>query len=175
MTDPRNRQYTNEEITVFWVPSKCIHATTCFRELIEVFNPGRRPWVNMEGASTRRISEVVNKCPTQAIVWKYNKDLTEDEHANQRQLGKDEENPETLSDTVVKEPPKETVAKGTRVRPTNVRIMKDGPIVVEGQFTIIGADDRELKPTMMTSFCRCGSSRSMPYCDGTHRKIGFSE
>ncbi len=175
MADPRNRQYTNEEITVFWVPSKCIHATTCFRELIEVFNPGRRPWVNMEGASTRRISEVVNKCPTQAIVWKYNKDLTEDELSNQRHLGKDEENPETLSGTDVKAPPNEIVTQGTRVRPTNVRIMKDGPIVVEGQFTIIGTDDRELKSTMMTSFCRCGNSRSMPYCDGTHRKIGFND
>ena len=164
MTDPRNRQYTNGEITVFWIPSKCIHATTCFRELIEVFNPGRRPWVNMEGAPTRRIIEVVNKCPTQALVWKYNKDLTEDELAAQRPGAVEEETPRTISGKEEK-----------REKPTNIRIMKDGPIVVDGKFKIIGADDSELRKTPMTSFCRCGHSKSMPYCDGTHRKIGFTE
>ncbi len=165
MTDPRNRQYTNGEITVFWIPSKCIHATTCFRELIEVFNPGRRPWVNMEGAPTRRIIEVVNKCPTQALVWKYNKDLTEDEKNAQRPLTTEEETPGTVT-------PKEVLP---REKPTNIRIMRDGPIVVDGKFKIIDADNTEMRKTPMTSFCRCGHSRSMPYCDGTHRKIGFTE
>jgi CDGSH-type Zn-finger protein len=47
--------------------------------------------------------------------------------------------------------------------------------VVEGKFRIIGDDDLELKPAIMTSFCRCGNSRNMPYCDGTHRKIGFTD
>ena len=167
MSDPRNRQYTDGDITVFWVPSKCIHATTCFRELIEVFNPGRRPWINMEGAPSRRIIEVVNKCPTQAIIWKNNSDLTEEELANQRHFVKEEVTPETLSQLEVK--------NAERIKPTNIRVMKDGPIVVEGQFKIIGGDNRELKPTKMTSFCRCGNSRSMPYCDGSHRKIGFTD
>jgi CDGSH-type Zn-finger protein/uncharacterized Fe-S cluster protein YjdI len=160
MKDPRDRQYTNGEVTVFWVPSKCIHATTCFRELIEVFNPGRRPWVNMEGAPTRRIIEVVNKCPTQALVWKYNKDLTDDERKGQREVSNQEETPKSLSGAD---------------KPTSIRIMKDGPIVVEGKFKIIGSDNQELKPSIMTSFCRCGSSLNMPFCDGTHRKIEFSD
>lgn len=165
MDDPRNRQYTNGDITVFWIPSKCIHATTCFRELIEVFNPGRRPWVNMEGASSRKIAEVVNKCPTQALVWKNNEDLTEEELKAQRNVGTHEETPRSLS--------KSEAAKSEAI--TSIRIMKDGPIVVEGQFTIMGSDNQELKPTTMTSFCRCGASRNMPYCDGTHRKIDFRD
>ena len=175
MDDPRNRQYTNGEITVFWIPSKCIHATTCFRELIEVFNPGRRPWVNMEGAPSRRIIEVVNKCPTQAIIWKNNGDLTEAELANQRSHAKEEENPETLSSPTNAAVKEKGEQKAERIKPTNIRIMKDGPIVVDGEFKIIGGDNQELKPTRMTSFCRCGNSRSMPYCDGTHRKIGFQD
>lgn len=160
MDDPRNRQYTNGDITVFWIPSKCIHATTCFRELIEVFNPGRRPWVNMDGASSRKIIEVVNKCPTQALIWKNNKDLTEEEQKAQRQVNSLEETPRSLAG---------------KDKPTSIRIMRDGPIVVEGQFSIIGSDDQKLRPTTMTSFCRCGASRNMPYCDGTHRKIDFRD
>lgn len=175
MSDPRNRQYTNGEITVFWVPSKCIHATTCFRELIEVFNPGRRPWVNMEGAPTRRIIEVVNKCPTQAIVWKNNSDLSEEEMAFQRRVAREEENPETLTGTGQLSDTRQITEKEPRLKPANVRIMKDGPIVVEGNFRVIGKDDETLKSAIMTSFCRCGNSRSMPYCDGTHRKIGFTD
>jgi uncharacterized Fe-S cluster protein YjdI len=160
MEDPRNRQYSNGEVTVFWKPSKCIHATTCFRELIEVFNPGRRPWINMEGAPTRRIIEVVNKCPTQAIEWKYNKDLDQDSLAANN-TATEEVTPETLS------------VHKDEIRPVKVNVMKNGPIVVEGNFKVIGSDGIKLKSMIMTSFCRCGESNSMPYCDGTHRKIGF--
>ena len=130
----------------------------------------------MEGAPTRKIIEVTNKCPTQAIVWKQNADLSEEEKANQRQTLREEENPETLATpTEISRAPDTESEKTTRVKPTNVRIMKDGPIVVEGQFKAIGVDDNVLRPTTMTSFCRCGNSRSMPYCDGTHRKIGFTD
>ena len=163
INDPRNRKYSNDEITVSWVPSKCIHATTCFRELIEVFNPGRRPWVNMDGAPTRKIIEVVNKCPTQALEYVYNKDLSKAELGETQKIDSNEETPETL--TKAEE----------EARPVKVQIMKDGPIVVEGNFKVIGTDGNELRSMLMTSICRCGKSMSMPYCDGRHRKVGFRD
>jgi uncharacterized Fe-S cluster protein YjdI len=64
-----NREYTNGEIKVFWKPSLCIHSTICFSELPDVFKPGKRPWVEMNGASTKRIIEVVDRCPTEALTW----------------------------------------------------------------------------------------------------------
>jgi uncharacterized Fe-S cluster protein YjdI len=36
--------------------------THCYKELIEVFNPDKRPWVNMKGAPTDEIIEVVDMC-----------------------------------------------------------------------------------------------------------------
>jgi len=161
MDDPGNRQYTNGEITVFWRPSKCIHATTCFRELLEVFNPGKRPWINMKGAPTRRIIEVVNKCPTQALTWEYNKNTETEKICCDDETVTEEITPDTVKQEKLTD------------KPVRIQIMKDGPIVVEGNFKITDPSGNDIKSLIMTSFCRCGHSHSMPFCDGTHRKAGF--
>jgi uncharacterized Fe-S cluster protein YjdI len=160
-----DRKYTNGEITVYWKPSKCIHATTCFRELIEVFNPRKRPWVDMQGAPAKRIMEVVDKCPTQAISWKYNKDLTLSELSGETNHGK-----EVTPDDVMKQQAEESASGGV----ATINIMKNGPLLVEGDFTVIGPDGNVLKTMIITSFCRCGHSNAQPYCDGMHRKAGFA-
>lgn len=149
MMDSNDRDYTNGEITVFWRPAKCIHATTCYKELIDVFNPRKRPWVNMEGAPTKRIIEVVEKCPTQALYWRYNKDLS----ADPAYQPKPKEETETF---------------------TEIKVMKDGPLLLKGSFRVLNPDGSELKTMRLTSLCRCGSSRNMPFCDGNHRITGFS-
>jgi len=160
MANPNDRQYTNGEITVYWKPAKCIHATTCFRELLDVFNPRKRPWINMQGASTEEIISVTDKCPTAAIYWKYNKDLKESPEISADYS--DEVNPESLHST-----------KLQNEATTRISIMKDGPILVDGDFLVTDYSGKDLKPTLMTSFCRCGHSQSQPFCDGTHRKVGF--
>ena len=68
------KRYKNNDITVYWKPSACVHASYCYRELIEVFDPSRRPWVDMNGSTTEKIIEVVNLCPTEALAWKWNDD-----------------------------------------------------------------------------------------------------
>jgi len=138
------KKYTNGEITVFWQPRKCIHATTCYRELIDVFNPRKRPWVNMDGASTKEIIRVVKLCPTQALSYKHNKDMI---------AGMPEENQENNAE---------------------VRVMEDGPLVLTGNFNIYDPEGKELKRLKVTSLCRCGASHDLPYCDGTHRKTGYT-
>ena len=45
---------------------------------IEVFDPSRRPWVDMNGSTTERIIEVVNLCPTEALAWKWNDESKND-------------------------------------------------------------------------------------------------
>ena len=162
MDNPNDRQYTNGEITVYWKPAKCIHATTCFRELLEVFNPRNRPWINMKGAKTEKIIEVTDKCPTAAIYWKYNKDL--DELPEVSTDYSKEVNPESLH-----------TSKQQNTAAAKISIMKDGPILVEGDFSVTDSTGKELKSMLMTSFCRCGHSHAQPFCDGTHRKVGFND
>jgi uncharacterized Fe-S cluster protein YjdI len=151
--DKKDRQYSNGEITVFWKPGKCVHATTCYRELIEVFNPRRRPWVDMSGAPTDRIIEVVEKCPTQALSWKWDNEEMNQEHQK------------TKEEPTVQSLPEE--------QPVWVQVMRDGPVVVQGKFKVFDGDGKELKTWSFTSFCRCGESLNMPFCDGNHRKAGF--
>lgn len=67
-------QYTNNEITIIWKPSVCIHSTLCWKGLIDVFSPKERPWIKMDGASTEKIIEQVRKCPSGALSYIYNKD-----------------------------------------------------------------------------------------------------
>ena len=157
--DPNDRDYSNDEITVHWKPPLCIHATTCYRELIAVFNPRNRPWVNMEGAPTGRIIEIVKKCPTKALTYDW-KDPA-------RKSDKPQEDDSQAGDP--------EIPSNQKSKSATIRIMRDGPYVVEGDFRIIDADGKELKLMRMTSFCRCGASESMPFCDGSHRMDNFMD
>jgi uncharacterized Fe-S cluster protein YjdI len=138
------RKYTNGEITVYWRPSECIHATYCYGELIEVFNPRKRPWINMQGASTEEIIKIVNKCPTDALTYKWNKDIEKE-----KGLPVDKKEPETS---------------------TEIKIMENGPIIIKGNFKITGADGKELRQMKAITLCGCGNSGNKPFCDGTHNK-----
>lgn len=71
------KTYTNGEVTVVWQPALCIHSTICWKGatgLPEVFNPRERPWVKMEGSTTERIVQQVEKCPSGALSFYYNKE-----------------------------------------------------------------------------------------------------
>jgi len=79
MNDPstQTKEYTNGDITVVWKPDVCIHSTLCWKGLIEVFNPKKRPWVNMEGADTQTIIAQVEKCPSGALSYYRNSEQGE--------------------------------------------------------------------------------------------------
>jgi CDGSH-type Zn-finger protein len=50
--------------------------------------------------------------------------------------------------------------------------LPNGPNQCEGPLTIRDADGRT-SASDPTYLCRCGGSQTKPYCDGTHKKIGF--
>ncbi len=59
--------YSNGEITVTWKPGICIHSGICFKGLAGVFDPRRRPWIDMSQATTQQIIDQVKKCPSAAL------------------------------------------------------------------------------------------------------------
>lgn len=61
--------YSNDEVTVVWRPDVCIHSKLCWTHLRNVFDPFKRPWVNIEGDTTERIIEQVRRCPSGALSY----------------------------------------------------------------------------------------------------------
>ncbi len=59
--------YNNGEITILWQPHICIHSGICARGLHQVFDPARRPWIDMSHADSNTIREQVKKCPSGAL------------------------------------------------------------------------------------------------------------
>jgi CDGSH-type Zn-finger protein len=52
---------------------------------------------------------------------------------------------------------------------------RDGPLIVRGNFRLVDADGVEIDPGRDTvALCRCGKSGIKPFCDGTHKKAGFT-
>lgn len=64
------KEYKKEDLTVIWKPGTCIHSENCFKGLPMVFDPNKKPWVNVEGASKKEIMEQIDKCPSKALDYK---------------------------------------------------------------------------------------------------------
>ena len=51
---------------------------------------------------------------------------------------------------------------------------RDGPLLVRGAFRLEDQDGNPIvTPRDTIALCRCGKSRMRPFCDGTHRLVGF--
>ena len=66
------KRYTNGEVTVVWQPALCIHSGICARGLPQVFDPAKRTWVTIDGATTQEIVNQVKKCPSGALSYVMN-------------------------------------------------------------------------------------------------------
>ena len=50
----------------------------------------------------------------------------------------------------------------------------NGPYHIKGKFEIVTEGGREITfEGDETWLCRCGQSANKPFCDGTHKKVGF--
>ncbi len=56
-----------------------------------------------------------------------------------------------------------------------ISVRDNGPFLVSGPLTITDAegDNFDLGEKETIALCRCGESKSRPFCDGTHKQCGF--
>jgi CDGSH-type Zn-finger protein len=59
--------------------------------------------------------------------------------------------------------------------PAKVTIFHNGSIRIEGDFTIQDAEGNSfgLAGRTVIGLCRCGHSENKPFCDGSHKRVGF--
>lgn len=141
------KQYSNNEISVVWKPEICIHSTNCWKASLKIFNPKRRPWIDMNAGTTEEIIRIVNNCPSGALTYKREKEMAEQKA----------------------QPAQSSESKLT------VQVNKGGPYLVKGKFVFVDTDGKEEVKEGSIALCRCGASNNKPFCDGAHRKIGFDQ
>jgi CDGSH-type Zn-finger protein/uncharacterized Fe-S cluster protein YjdI len=212
----RAHEFRGQDISVTWSRRRCIHAAECVMHLPTVFEPGRRPWVDVSQASEDAIARVVARCPTGALHYartdgvlpevapSTNSVLVSrngpvylrgdiellDESGALRlvdtrlalcRCGRSANRPlcdgshlatgfrdagAVRDESAVKRPG----APGGKLR---VRPQRDGPLQIDGPFSLTGADRGAVVSGGSARLCRCGHSRNKPFCDGSHERTEF--
>ena len=60
--------------------------------------------------------------------------------------------------------------------PITIRCRENGPLLVQGSVRVIDHQGNEFTAAVgkdNIALCRCGQSKSKPFCDGSHRTCGF--
>ena len=57
--------------------------------------------------------------------------------------------------------------------PLSIAPQANGPLKVSGSLELVSGTGHTVNRTTLTVLCRCGASANKPYCDGSHKKIGF--
>jgi hypothetical protein len=65
------------------------------------------------------------------------------------------------------------VSPPRRQQPLEVRASANGPLLLSGDVRILDANGAVLYEGERAALCRCGQSGNKPFCDGTHKKVGF--
>lgn len=54
-----------------------------------------------------------------------------------------------------------------------LKLMKNGPVLVQGSYQLYSDTSQPVQCSKNIALCRCSGSANKPFCDGTHKKIGF--
>lgn len=58
---------------------------------------------------------------------------------------------------------------------TKINMMGNGPLKVEGDFSITDPNGNAVDCKQTVFLCRCGESGNKPFCDGAHKAAGFCD
>ena len=56
---------------------------------------------------------------------------------------------------------------------SSIRPARDGPLYLRGEIRVEAEDGRVIAEGLRMALCRCGATKNAPFCDGSHREVGF--
>lgn len=146
------KDYTADGIVVHWDSDRCIHSAHCVNTLPSVFDTAARPWIDVAGADADTIAAAVDGCPSRALTY-------------------------TRTDGVAPGPgarrgEEDLPAEGEAA--VTISVKPAGPLAVMGTVAVVDGDGNVLESGDRVFLCRCGGSGRKPFCDGTHKRVGFT-
>ena len=70
-------------------------------------------------------------------------------------------------------PPRESARLPRRSGALDVTPVPNGPLKLQGPMEVVSGTGHTINRAAELFFCRCGHSKSKPYCDGSHKAAGF--
>jgi uncharacterized Fe-S cluster protein YjdI/CDGSH-type Zn-finger protein len=139
----RVQSYTAPGITVTFDPTVCVHSAVCLSALPAVFDVQRRRWIRPEAASVAEVTAAIDRCPSGALRY------------------------------VLEGQADPTSAPADEKVETKIQTSANGPLLVRGDFQIVDENGAAIACEDRVALCRCGATGNQPFCDGSHRRVGF--
>lgn len=147
---PARKDYEGDGITVHWDSGRCIHSAACLNGSPAVFDTAVRPWIDPAGASADEVAATIDICPSHALTY-------------------------TRTDGAAPGPGDASVVAQTAAEAgVSVTVRTNGPLVIMGPLRVLDDDGTEVASGDRHFLCRCGNSGNKPFCDGTHKRVGFA-
>ena len=137
------KKYTNGEVTIVWKPDTCIHSRIC--------------WTAATG-----LPEVFNPMERP---W-----IKPEGASTERIIEQVKKCPSGALSYYMNDVAEDIASVEAE---SIVEVMPNGPLLVYGNITVKEKDGTETHKNKVTAFCRCGQSGNKPYCDGSHKRVGF--
>jgi uncharacterized Fe-S cluster protein YjdI len=181
------RDYRAPGLVIHWDSDRCTHASRCWRNLPEVFQPWAKPWIEPAGADADRIRRVIRLCPTGAISftdvpveaadgWKAGcaPDVQAEVDAAAARQGSGQAGTAGPDAPGAADEAEAAAGSASSGSAATVSVTAAGPLLVDG-VRVLSAGGRVLVAEGRAALCRCGGSGRKPFCDGSHARLGFTD
>lgn len=156
------KEYHKGDLTLIWKPQTCIHAAVCVSKLPEVYNPEKKPWINLDNAEQDELIKQIKSCPSGALSYKLKGEITN----NKTQKIMEKPNISGKSPMIIGLEEGKTYAWCACGKSSN-QPWCDGTHRGSEHKPVIFKNEEGKKAAM----CMCKHSSNKPFCDGTHAKL----